>query len=108
MAWGKKEQEQENSGSRPTEAPAEPKSQGSAPARDRESKKMRNLVHIGKSVQIKGELTGSEDVTVDGTVEGKITITDHGLTIGSDGRIKADILAKSVVITGEVVGNGSG
>ena len=60
---------------------------------------------IGRSVVIKGELEGSEDLTIEGQVEGKIEIRDHTLTVGENGRIKAQVFAKSVVILGELVGN---
>ena len=66
---------------------------------------MESNVNIGKSVVIKGELTGSEDLTIDGQVEGTIQLREHVLTIGANGRIKAQIFAKSVVVLGEVTGN---
>jgi cytoskeletal protein CcmA (bactofilin family) len=62
-------------------------------------------VNIGKSVIIKGELTGSEDLTIEGHVEGKIELRQNVLTIGPNGKIKAQVFAKSVVILGEVIGN---
>ena len=65
----------------------------------------RDVVHIGKSVVIKGELNGSEDLTIEGNVEGKIELKDHVLTIGSNGKIRAAVFAKSVIVLGEVVGN---
>lgn len=63
------------------------------------------LVTIGKSIVIKGELGGGEDLTIEGQVEGKIELRDHVLTIGPNGRIKAQIVAKSIVVLGEVTGN---
>jgi cytoskeletal protein CcmA (bactofilin family) len=65
----------------------------------------RDIVNIGKSVVIKGELNGSEDLTVEGHVEGKVELKDHVLTIGPHGRIKAEIFAKAVIVLGEVTGN---
>jgi len=62
-------------------------------------------VNIGKSVVIKGELTGSEDLTIEGQVEGTIQLREYLLTIGPNGRIKAQIFAKSVIVLGEVIGN---
>lgn len=62
-------------------------------------------VNIGKSVVIKGELNGSEDLTIEGHVEGKIELKDHVLTIGPNGRIKAQVFAKAVIVLGEVSGN---
>ena len=60
---------------------------------------------IGSSIQIKGELQGDEDLTIDGRVEGKIDLRDHNLTIGPNGKIKADLFARHIVIAGDVSGN---
>lgn len=65
----------------------------------------RDVVNIGKSVVIKGELNGSEDLTIEGHVEGKIELKDHVLTIGPNGKIRAQVFAKSVIVLGEVNGN---
>jgi cytoskeletal protein CcmA (bactofilin family) len=65
----------------------------------------RDIVNIGKSVVIKGELNGSEDLTIEGHVEGTIQLKDNVLTIGPNGKIKAQIYAKSVIVLGEVSGN---
>jgi cytoskeletal protein CcmA (bactofilin family) len=65
----------------------------------------RDVVNIGKSVVIRGELNGSEDLTVEGVVDGKIELREHVLTIGPNGRIKAEIFAKSVIVLGQVTGN---
>ena len=53
----------------------------------------------------KGELSGSEDLTIEGQVDGKIELRQNVLTIGPNGKIKAQVFAKSVVILGEVTGN---
>jgi cytoskeletal protein CcmA (bactofilin family) len=65
----------------------------------------RDVVNIGKSVVIKGELSGSEDLTIEGVVDGKIELRDNILTIGPNGRIKAQVFAKAVIVLGEVTGN---
>jgi cytoskeletal protein CcmA (bactofilin family) len=65
----------------------------------------KDIVNIGKSVVIKGELNGSEDLTIEGHVEGTIQLREHVLTIGPNGRIKAQVFAKSVIVLGEVNGN---
>lgn len=65
----------------------------------------RDNVNIGKSVIIKGELSGSEDLTIEGHVEGRIDLKDNVLTIGPNGKIKAEVFAKAVVVLGEVTGN---
>ncbi len=65
----------------------------------------RTAVNIGKSVVIKGELNGSEDLTIEGQVEGKIELRQNVLTIGPNAKIKAQVFAKSVIILGEITGN---
>ncbi len=85
----------------PPAAEAAPKTFASDPARGLE----RTTVNIGKSVVIKGELNGSEDLTIEGQVEGKIELRQNVLTIGPNGRIKAQVFAKAVIILGEVTGN---
>jgi cytoskeletal protein CcmA (bactofilin family) len=65
----------------------------------------RDPVNIGKSVVIKGELSGSEDLTIEGQVEGKIELKDNILTIGANGKIKAQVFAKALIVLGEVTGN---
>ena len=65
----------------------------------------KDIVNIGKSVVIKGELNGSEDLTIEGHVEGTIQLKENVLTIGANGRIKAQVFAKSVIVLGEVTGN---
>ena len=65
----------------------------------------KDIVNIGKSVVIKGELNGSEDLTIEGHVEGTIQLKEHVLTIGPNGRIKAQVFAKAVIVLGEVTGN---
>ncbi len=64
-----------------------------------------DVVIIGKPVVIKGDLAGSENLTIEGKVEGKIEVRQHELTIGPNGKIKARVFAKSVVVLGEVTGN---
>jgi len=62
-------------------------------------------MEFGKSVVFKGELSGSEDLLLEGTVEGKVELRDHVLTIGVHAKIKADVFAKIVIVRGQVVGN---
>ena len=60
---------------------------------------------IGKSIVINGELSGSEDLTIEGRVDGKIELRNHVLTIGSSGRITAQVDARSIIVLGHVTGN---
>ena len=89
-------------------APTQHQPLANAPAQPeprRQQMMERDVVNIGKSVVIKGELNGSEDLTVEGHVEGKIELRDHVLTIGPNGKIKAQVFAKAVIVLGEVNGN---
>jgi cytoskeletal protein CcmA (bactofilin family) len=75
------------------------------PAYTPEAARTGRIINIGPSIQVKGELQGDEDLTIDGRVEGKIELRDHNLTVGPNGKIKADLFAKTIVIAGDVVGN---
>ena len=86
--------------------PSAPVPAGAASPRPEVSHHMeKDIVNIGKSVVIKGELNGSEDLTIEGHVEGTIQLREHVLTIGPNGKIKAQVFAKSVIVLGEVTGN---
>jgi len=60
---------------------------------------------IGKSVTIRGEVKGSEDLVIDGHLEGTITLTESRLTIGPNASVAADVSARDVLIQGRVQGN---
>jgi cytoskeletal protein CcmA (bactofilin family) len=60
---------------------------------------------IGKSVQIYGEVKGSEDLLVDGTIEGTITLSESRLTIGPNAHVQANVSARDVVVLGALTGN---
>jgi len=105
--WKRDESVRPASG-QPTTAPQAqtPVSAGaSSPRSDASHSMEKDIVNIGKSVVIKGELNGSEDLTIEGHVEGTIQLRDHVLTIGPNGKIKAQVFAKSVIVLGEVTGN---
>jgi len=63
------------------------------------------IATIGKSVVVKGELSGSEDLVVDGEVEGSIALRGQSLTIGPNGRVRANIEARNVILHGRVDGD---
>jgi len=63
------------------------------------------IATIGKSVVVKGELSGSEDLIVDGEVEGSITLRGQSLTVGPNGRVRANIEARNVILHGRVDGD---
>jgi cytoskeletal protein CcmA (bactofilin family) len=103
MAWIRQKQESEPEATpTPNTIPETPKVMAKQPQRETS---MEKTVNIGQSVQIKGELTGNEDLSIEGMVDGKINLKDHNLTIGKNGKITAEIHAKTVVIIGQVMGN---
>jgi cytoskeletal protein CcmA (bactofilin family) len=60
---------------------------------------------LGSSLHVKGEITGNEDLHVDGSVEGLIQLEDRKLTVGASAKVTADIMAREVVVYGSVKGN---
>ena len=60
---------------------------------------------IGPSVEIKGNLAGGEDLFVEGRIDGKIEVRQHGITIGKSGRVKANVYGRTIVVMGEVEGD---
>jgi len=89
----------------PAAAPSAPAGAAPTASEPQRTQLGRDMVNIGKSVVIKGELSGSEDLTIEGHVEGKIDLKGNVLTIGPNGKIKAEVFAKAVVVLGEVTGN---
>ena len=63
------------------------------------------LARVGKSVVIKGEISGSEDLYIDGEVDGSVDLRSHSVTIGPNGKVKASVSAKSIVVQGKVDGS---
>ena len=63
------------------------------------------MANIGKSITIRGEVTGEEDLIIEGRVEGRIELLNHHLTVGPNGQVEAEVIAKEVTIVGHVSGN---
>jgi len=72
---------------------------------DLSNSERRVVAWIGKAVRVEGKVISAEDLTIDGDVQGSIELGGHTLTIGQDASIKADLLAKTVTISGKVKGN---
>jgi cytoskeletal protein CcmA (bactofilin family) len=60
---------------------------------------------VGKALLIQGKVTSTENLTIDGRVEGTIELGDHSLTIGAEASVEADLVAQSIVVSGTVKGN---
>ena len=68
----------------------------------------RQVAWIAKAITVEGKVVSAEDLTIDGIIEGSIELGSHSLTIGPDANIKADLVAKTVTISGKVTGNVKG
>lgn len=77
----------------------------SVPGERAEKADIPTMASIGKSVHVKGELSGREDLAIEGKVEGTIALNGYNVTIGQTGRVAAEIQAKSVLVGGHVNGN---
>jgi cytoskeletal protein CcmA (bactofilin family) len=60
---------------------------------------------VGKALLIQGKITSTENLTIDGRVEGTIELGDHSLTIGAGASVEADLVAQTIVVSGAVTGN---
>ncbi|HYL84138.1 MAG TPA: polymer-forming cytoskeletal protein [Candidatus Angelobacter sp.] len=65
----------------------------------------RNAARIGASIQIKGQVSGAEDLQIDGIIDGPVSLQGHELTVGSTAQLHSEIQAGEVVVSGKVVGN---
>jgi len=74
---------------------------GSSPRREGGT----SVANIGKSIHIKGDLIGEEDLEIEGQVDGQISLPNSELTIGAHGQVKGELKAKSIVVVGHVSGN---
>ena len=83
-----------------TKPDASPRQPATAPAQ-----RSSGMAVIGRSIQIRGDLRGDEDIRIEGDIEGSIHLPNHALTIGREGRVRADAYAKSVIIDGETQGD---
>lgn len=92
MAW--KRSEEESSPEFPARGAREP-----SPSSDRPP------ARLGPSVTIRGDLTGEEDLLIEGQLEGEVVVRQHSVTVGRSGRLTADVYGKRVVVEGEVAGN---
>lgn len=89
-----------------TETPHEPAPQPmQPPARPQPSRRREEVATIGPSITINGDLTGGEDLLIQGKIEGKVLLKKNDVTVGKEGRVKADIHGRSVRVEGEVQGN---
>jgi len=110
MWWEKKARPDTPLVPKPSAAP--PATSGWEKAMDETAGKLSNLppsgspqTVLGKTTIMRGQLSGNEDLLIEGQYEGTITLQDHCLTVGADGQVKAEIQARQVVVLGSVTGN---
>jgi cytoskeletal protein CcmA (bactofilin family) len=101
MMWKKSESEEFHS----QPAPAPQMQPESAPRNPAPQTQSRERAVIGPTISIKGDLTGDEDLLIEGRVEGKVEVPRHSVTIGKNGTIKADIYGRIITVEGTVEGN---
>jgi hypothetical protein len=95
-----------SAGAASTPAPRTGRSTPGAGSRNPAQGKGDNIMaNIGKSITIKGDLSGNEDLVIEGTVEGRVDLPDNQLTVGANGSVRAEVHAKAVIVVGKVTGN---
>lgn len=87
-----------------TSTPPPPPSPAPAPVASEPPRRTTSAT-IGPSIFIKGDLSGEEDLVIEGKVEGKVDLKQNNVTVGKNGRVRADVFGKVVIIEGEVDGN---
>jgi cytoskeletal protein CcmA (bactofilin family) len=108
MAWKRSD---DLPGNHPAEpAPAAPRPSpvppsSASPSAPEPPRRTGERATIGPSIFIKGDLTGDEDLVIEGRVEGKVDLKQNNVTVGRNGKVKADVFGRVVVIEGEVDGN---
>jgi cytoskeletal protein CcmA (bactofilin family) len=104
--WTKQQTQTEPPAVSPAAGPASSVTPFSSPSGSRSlSASPRGSARLGASLQIKGHITGTEDLQIDGKVDGQITLRGHQLTVGSAAQLNSEIHAGEVIVYGKVVGN---
>jgi cytoskeletal protein CcmA (bactofilin family) len=103
--WTKQSQN-EVPGYTPAQAPAAQPIPFNSPASSRTSSPAaRNLACLGASIEVKGKISGEEDLQVDGKIEGPVALGGQRLTVGRTGQLNSEVTAREVVVYGKVTGN---
>jgi len=105
MAFGKRDDQPNPSHPEPAPAPPRPAVASTPAPTSSEPPRRADRATIGPSIFIKGDLSGEEDLVIEGRVEGKVDLKQNNVTIGKNGRVKADVFGRVVTIEGEVDGN---
>ena len=104
--WNKQQTQTEPPAAPPVAVPASSVTPFSVPSSSRSiSSPARSAARLGAGLQIKGHITGTEDLQIDGKVDGPISLNGHELTVGSTAQLNSEIHAGEVIVYGKVVGN---
>ncbi|HTZ99245.1 MAG TPA: polymer-forming cytoskeletal protein [Candidatus Aquilonibacter sp.] len=76
-----------------------------AGVRSTSSPAARNISCLGESLEIKGKISGSEDLQIDGKVDGTVTLSNRRLTVGRTGKLNSEVHARELIVYGELTGN---
>lgn len=95
--WKKDESSPQSPETQPDTAPRPERTPRSAPAGHRAT--------IGRSIRIKGDVTGDEDLVIDGRIDGSVDLKEHAVTVGPEGQVKASIVARVITVEGQVEGD---
>jgi cytoskeletal protein CcmA (bactofilin family) len=77
---------------------------GTAPGSDADLQERRVTAWVGKALRIEGHIVSDDNLTIDGNVEGTIVVGDHTLTVGPGATVKADLTARTITVSGAVIG----
>lgn len=106
MVWKKSDDQPNSHHPEPTPmSPPRPAAPAAAPSAAEPPRRSTDRATIGPSIFIKGDLTGDEDLVIEGRVEGKVDLKQNNVTVGRNGRVRADVFGRIVTIEGEVDGN---
>ena len=107
--FGKRDEEAAAAAEAPAApAPSAPSATSPTPSQRNSKEGKYGVANIGKSIAIKGDLTGNEDLAIEGKVEGKVELPNNQLTVGASGIVEAEVNAKTIVVIGRVSGNVKG
>ncbi len=101
--WKRNEDEPDAASAPPAAAPARP--EPFSPPRPQAPSAESRAATIGPSISIKGDISGEEDLLIEGNVQGEIELRKHNVTVGSSGRVAANIHGKRICVDGHVTGD---
>lgn len=105
MVWKKSDDQPTSHNPEPIPTSPRPMASSPAPSASEPPRRTGDRATIGPSIFIKGDLTGDEDLVIEGRVEGKVDLKQNNVTIGRNGRVRADVFGRVVTVEGEVDGN---